>query len=45
MSRRPDPADYVTKIDPNLTRRAEPLQVLRSPKSAAEPEPEIEAEP
>jgi len=45
MSRTPDPADYVTKVDPRLAREAEPLQVLRSPKAAPVPEPEIEAEP
>lgn len=44
MSRKPDPADYVTKIDPRLTRKGGPLQVLSSPKPAAEPEPELEAE-
>ena len=43
MSRKPDPRDYVTKIDPALIRTSGPLQVLRS--SAPEPEPEIEAEP
>jgi hypothetical protein len=45
MSRRPDPGDYVTKIDPRLSRKDGPLQVLRSPRPAPEPEPELEAEP
>jgi hypothetical protein len=47
MSRKPDPAGYVTVVDPRLTRKNEPLQVLRSPRPAAvpEPEPEAEAEP
>jgi hypothetical protein len=47
MSRGPDPEDYVTKIDPRLSRKAGPLQVLCSPKAAPvpEPEPELEAEP
>lgn len=44
MSRKPDPKDYVTKIDPRLSRAGGPLQVLSSPKPAAEPEPEAEAE-
>ncbi|HET9970364.1 MAG TPA: hypothetical protein VFQ68_19175 [Streptosporangiaceae bacterium] len=44
MSRKPDPADYVTKVDPSLTRKGGPLQVLSSPKAAPEPEPEAEAE-
>lgn len=44
MSRTPDPAGYVTKIDPGLTRKGGPLQVLSSPKATAEPEPEAEAE-
>jgi len=44
MSRKPDPRDYVTKIDPRLSRKDGPLQVLRSPKSAPAPEPEPEAE-
>jgi hypothetical protein len=29
---RPRPEDYVTKIDPRLEPRREPLQVLSSPK-------------
>ena len=44
MSRQPDPAGYVTKIDPRLSRTPGPLQVLRSPAPAPEPEPEAEAE-
>jgi hypothetical protein len=44
MSRKPDPAGYVTKIDPRLSRRDEPLQVLSSPKAAPVPAPEPEAE-
>lgn len=44
MSRKPDPAGYVTKVDPRLSRNAGPLQVLSSPKPAPEPEPEAEAE-
>ena len=44
MSRKPDPAGYVTKIDPRLAGKGGPLQVLSSPKPAAEPEPEAEAE-
>lgn len=44
MSRSPDPKDYVTKIDPRLTRRDSPLQVLSSPESIPEPEPELEIE-
>ena len=44
MSRKPDPAGYVTKIDPRLASQDDPLQVLTSPKPAAEPEPEAEAE-
>lgn len=32
MSRTPDPADYVTEIDPRLSRNDGPLQVLSSPK-------------
>jgi len=31
MSRQPDPADYVTKVDPALQPPKGPLQVLRSP--------------
>lgn len=47
MSRRPDPGGYVTKIDPGLSSKGGPLQVLSSPKAAPvpEPEPEAEAEP
>jgi hypothetical protein len=47
MSRRPDSKDYVTKIDPCLSRTDGPLQVLRSPGPAPEPEaePEMEIEP
>ena len=47
MSRKPDPRDYVTKVDPRLSRAAGPLQVLRSPAPKAEPEaePEMEIEP
>jgi len=45
MSRKPDPAGYVTKIDPRLAGQGGPLQVLSSPKPAPEPEPELEAEP
>jgi hypothetical protein len=48
MSRKPDPAGYVTKIDPCLAGKGGPLQVLSSPKPAPkpapEPEPEAEAE-
>jgi hypothetical protein len=44
MSRRPDPGDYVTKIDPRLSRQDGPLQVLSSPKAIPEPESEAEAE-
>jgi hypothetical protein len=45
MSRQPDPAGYVTKIDPRLAGKGGPLQVLSSPRPAPEPEPELEAEP
>ena len=47
MSRKPDPRDYITKVDPRLSRTAVPLQVLRSPAPKAEPEaePEMEIEP
>lgn len=44
MSRKPDPANYVTKIDPRLSSKGGPLQVLSSPKAVPEPEPEAEAE-
>jgi hypothetical protein len=44
MSRSPDPKDYVTKVDPRLTRKDGPLQVLSSPKSIPETEPDIELE-
>jgi len=44
MSRKPDPGGYVTRIDPRLSRKDGPLQVLSSPKSAPVPEPEPEAE-
>jgi len=44
MSRTPDPRDYVTKVDPRLSRTDGPLQVLRSPTPAPEPEPELEME-
>jgi hypothetical protein len=44
MSRKPDPSNYVTKIDPRLSGKGGPLQVLSSPKAAPEPEPEAEAE-
>lgn len=44
MKRKPDPSNYVTKIDPGLSRKDGPLQVLSSPKAAPRPEPEPEAE-
>lgn len=44
MSGKPEPGDYVTKVDPRLSRKDGPLQVLRSPKAAPVPEPEPEAE-
>lgn len=34
MSRKPDPAGYVTEVDPRLEPAKGPLQVLSSPKSA-----------
>lgn len=30
---KPEPEDYVTKIDPSLSRNDSPLQVLHSPKT------------
>jgi hypothetical protein len=44
MTRKPDSGDYVTKIDPRLSRKDGPLQVLSSPKATPQPEPEPEAE-
>jgi hypothetical protein len=33
----PDPSAYVTKIDPALSRKDGPLQVLRSPQPEGKP--------